>query len=81
LTITNSAGLKKKRSKYQLEIRPDDDVSSQYSTLTYYHDAFPSATAKVIDQRCALTNRKYGQNSKVQKKTQFQAVADTTIDE
>jgi hypothetical protein len=60
LTIKNASDVRKKRNKYQLEIRPDDDVSSQYSTLTFYHDSFPSATAKVIAHRCALTNNRFG---------------------
>lgn len=42
LTIKNTFN---KPQRLKLQIRPDDDISSQYSTLTFYHEAFPSATA------------------------------------
>ena len=36
---------------HHLRIRPDDDASSQCSTLTFYQSTYPSATAQVIDKQ------------------------------
>eukprot|EP00347_Sterkiella_histriomuscorum_P004556 403360013 len=41
----------KRSYHHQLKIRPDDDVSSQHSTLTFYQSSFPNESAQVIAKR------------------------------